>query len=74
MKNEFILASPKDDPAGVATTSDIISAFKAIAEKQARFISRGDDSGTHNKELIIWNKSIIVPQGKWYIEYGHVMG
>jgi len=74
MKNEFILAGPKEDPAGVETTSNIISAFKAIAEKQARFISRGDDSGTHNKELEIWHKSIIVPYGKWYIEYGHGMG
>ena len=74
MKNDFILAGPENDPAGVATTSNIISAFKAIAEKQAGFISRGDDSGTHNKELEIWHKSNIVPYGKWYIEYGHGMG
>jgi len=74
MKNDFILAGPKDDPVGVATIPGIINAFKAIAEKQARFISRGDDSGTHNKELEIWHKSNIEPYGRWYIEYGHGMG
>ena len=74
MKNDFILAGPKDDPAGVATIPDIGNAFKAIAEKQAGFISRGDDSGTHHKELQIWSKSNIEPYGKWYIEYGHGMG
>ena len=74
MKNDFILAGPKDDPAAVANIPGIINIFKAIAEKQARFISRGDDSGTHNKELEIWHKSNIEPYGKWYIEYGHGMG
>jgi len=74
MKNKFILVGPEADPANVVDSVDIISAFKAIAANQARFISRGDDSGTHKKELEIWQKSGIEPYGKWYIEYGHGMG
>jgi tungstate transport system substrate-binding protein len=74
MKNAFILAGPKADPAAVANFEDIVSAFKAIAGKQERFVSRGDDSGTHKKELEIWYESNIEPYGKWYIEYGQGMG
>ena len=74
MKNEFILTGPKNDPAGVTTVQDITNAFKAIARNRSKFVSRGDDSGTHKKELEIWNRSDIEPFGKWYIEYGHGMG
>ena len=74
MSNAFILAGPGDDPSGLTNTTNVVSAFKAIAAKQSRFISRGDDSGTHKKELEIWAKSNIEPYGKWYIEYGHGMG
>ena len=74
MKNEFILVGPASDLAGVAKRHDVIGAFKAIAEKKARFISRGDDSGTHKKELEIWDKSGIEPRGSWYFEYGFGMG
>lgn len=74
MKNEFILAGPENDPAGVTAVPDIIGAFRAIARNRSQFISRGDDSGTHKKELEIWNRSNIEPFGRWYIEYGHGMG
>ena len=73
MKNEFILVGPPGDPAGIATTPGIIDAFKAIARSQSLFISRGDDSGTHKKELEIWGRCNIDPYGKWYIEYGYGM-
>ncbi|MBT8440550.1 MAG: substrate-binding domain-containing protein [Gammaproteobacteria bacterium] len=74
MSNEFIVAGPANDPAGLSNSVDIISAFKAIASAQSRFISRGDDSGTHKKELEIWKKCNLEPYGKWYVEYGHGMG
>lgn len=74
MKNEFIIAGPKDDPAGIAQTTDVVTAFIRIADKQALFISRGDDSGTHKKELAIWKAAGIEPYGKWYFELGQGMG
>ena len=74
MKNEFVLVGPASDPAGVARHQDLIGAFEAIAANKALFISRGDDSGTHKKELEIWVKSGIEPYGSWYFEYGHGMG
>ena len=52
-----------------------MEAFKAISAKQAIFISRGDDSGTHKKELSIWKKAEVTPAGqKWYQETGQGMG
>jgi len=74
MSNEFILAGPEADPAGVAKMDSIARVFEAIAAMQQRFVSRGDDSGTHKKELEIWDGLNIEPHGKWYIEYGHGMG
>jgi tungstate transport system substrate-binding protein len=57
MHNDFIIIGPQDDPAGVANTADVYAGLKAIAAKQAEFISRGDDSGTHTKEQFLWGKS-----------------
>lgn len=57
MHNDFIIVGPKDDPAGVAQTTDVFAALKAIATHRAEFISRGDDSGTHTKEQFLWGKS-----------------
>ena len=57
MHNDFIIVGPKDDPAGVAQTTDVYAALKAIATHRAEFISRGDDSGTHTKEQFLWGKS-----------------
>jgi tungstate transport system substrate-binding protein len=73
MSNAYILAGPEDDPAGVTGKLNAASAFSAIAAKRAHFISRGDDSGTHRKELNLWDLASIVPYGKWYIEYGYGM-
>lgn len=74
MKNEFVLVGPGGDPAGIVGTGSIIVALQKIAEKKAVFVSRGDDSGTHKKELLAWEKAGIEPYGEWYIETGEGMG
>jgi tungstate transport system substrate-binding protein len=74
MHNDFIIVGPAGDPAGVKGKPSS-EALKAIAEKQAVFVSRGDDSGTHKKELSIWKKAEVTPSGsKWYQESGQGMG
>lgn len=54
MYNFFVLVGPKDDPAGVKDAADVAAAFKAIADSKSAFVSRGDGSGTHTKELALW--------------------
>ena len=56
--NYFVLCGPKDDPAGVKDAASVKDAFAAIAEQKAPFISRGDGSGTHTKELTLWPESL----------------
>lgn len=74
MYNDFIIVGPADDPAGIKGKS-VEEAFKTIHEKQATFVSRGDDSGTHKKELSIWESAGINPEeNKNYIETGQGMG
>jgi len=73
MHNDFVLVGPADDPAGIKG-QPVEAAFKAIAERKALFLSRGDESGTHKKELGIWEKAGISPAGEWYQETGTGMG
>jgi tungstate transport system substrate-binding protein len=73
MHNDFVIVGPADDPAGVKDRSSV-EAFKLIAAKEAPFISRGDDSGTHKKELSLWKEAGIDPAGKWRQESGQGMG
>ena len=74
MYNDFVLAGPADDPAHARSTS-AVQCFRAIADSKAPFISRGDDSGTHRKELSIWRSASLEPKGStWYIEAGVGMG
>lgn len=74
MHNDFILAGPSKDPAGIKGKS-AADALKAIAATQSVFISRGDDSGTHKKELSLWKEASVDPKGKpWYQESGQGMG
>ncbi|WP_160722477.1 substrate-binding domain-containing protein [Bacillus sp. USDA818B3_A] len=73
MYNDFVLAGPKENPAGVSG-EDIAAAFKKLAETKATFISRGDDSGTNKKELAIWTTANIKPAGDWYVSTGQGMG
>ena len=74
MHNDFVVVGPPDDPAGVADAGDAAEAMSRIADEKAPFASRGDDSGTHTKELSIWEKAGIEPKGSWYIETGQGMG
>ena len=74
MHNDFVLVGPPDDPAGVADAGDAAEALSRIADQKAPFASRGDDSGTHTKELSIWEKAGVEPKGSWYIETGQGMG
>ena len=75
MHNDFIIVGPEDDPAGVAATADALAAMRAIAQAEADFISRGDDSGTHKLELSLWEELGRDPVGEgWYAEAGQGMG
>lgn len=76
MYNDFIIVGPKDDPAKlkVQTPSDAVAAFKLISSSEAKFISRGDNSGTNTKELGLWKTAVVTPSGKWYISAGKGMG
>jgi tungstate transport system substrate-binding protein len=76
MYNDFVLIGPQDDPAGVAGT-DIIAALQTIKRKAAPFISRGDRSGTHIAEVMLWTDAgidIARDKGPWYKEIGQGMG
>lgn len=73
MYNDFVLVGPKENPADVSG-QDIKAAFKKIADTKGVFISRGDDSGTHKKELSIWQADTIKPEGEWYVSTGQGMG
>ncbi len=74
MYNDFIIVGPADDPAAIKGMDSAADAFTKIADAQAAFISRGDDSGTHTKELAIWEQAGIEPSGDWYISAGQGMG
>jgi tungstate transport system substrate-binding protein len=72
--NDFVIAGPKNDPAGIKSAVTGADAFRLVSEHQAPFVSRGDDSGTHKKELEIWKKAGLTPSGAWYVEAGQGMG
>lgn len=74
MHNDFVVVGPAADPAGIKGMASAPEAFAKIAEPEATFVSRGDTSGTHAKELGIWKKAEITPQGAWYLESGQGMG
>lgn len=74
MYNDFVVLGPPDDPARIAKAENGPAAFRAIAAKETPFISRGDESGTHQKEREIWKAAAIAPKGAWYVEAGQGMG
>lgn len=65
--NEFFIIGPKDDPAKIANATSAIDAYSKIAKSKSKFLSRGDNSGTHKKEISIWEMTGIKPSGEWYI-------
>ena len=77
MYNDFVLIGPKSDPAGIKGSKDITTALKAVREKAAPFVSRGDRSGTHAAEINLWKAAgveIEQAKGSWYREIGQGMG
>jgi tungstate transport system substrate-binding protein len=74
MFNDFVIVGPEDDPAGINGMGSATDAFASIADSGATFVSRGDNSGTHNKELAIWEAGSVDPGGDWYQETGSGMG
>jgi len=74
MYNDFIIIGPPSDPAGISGMESAAEAFARIAETESIFVSRGDESGTHNKELAIWKEAGIEPSGDWYQSAGQGMG
>lgn len=74
MYNDFIIVGPANDPAAVSKSHSGSDALARIADNAGLFISRGDDSGTNKKELLLWKDAGIKPQGIWYREAGQGMG
>ncbi|MFH1560304.1 MAG: substrate-binding domain-containing protein [Chloroflexota bacterium] len=74
MHNYFGIVGSPDDPAGIKGGKDAVLALERIAQAQALFVSRADDSGTHKMELSLWGKADIEPSGIWYQETGQGMG
>jgi len=73
MHNSYLIVGPPADPAKIKGLTSAVDAFTAIAGSESTFVSRGDESGTHTKELGYWKKAGITPQGAWYIETGQGM-
>ncbi len=74
MYNDFVVIGPEEDTLSIKGTKTLIEAFRKIAEGAGTFVSRGDKSGTHTKELSIWEKTGTTPSGqKWYLEVGQGM-
>ncbi len=76
MYNDFIIVGPPSDEASVKTKSpnNVVEGLKIIKLSNSKFISRGDDSGTHKKEIILWKTAGVIPEGKSYYSVGKGMG
>jgi tungstate transport system substrate-binding protein len=74
MYNDFLVVGPESDPAKIKGEARVVEAVKKIATAGARFVSRGDKSGTHLLEQALWKEAGITPGAPWYIESGQGMG
>ncbi len=74
MYNDFVIVGPQSDPAAVSGAGDAADALSRIAGNAARFVSRGDESGTHKRELNLWESAGGIPEADWYNEVGAGMG
>ncbi|MGB7947728.1 MAG: substrate-binding domain-containing protein [Candidatus Binatia bacterium] len=74
MYNDFVVIGPKEDPAKIKSATTALAAVKLIEQSKSLFVSRGDNSGTHNLEKSLWKQAGIQPKGDWYIEAGQGMG
>jgi tungstate transport system substrate-binding protein len=74
MHNDFIIVGPAGDPARIKGLTSAVDALKRIAESKATFVSRGDNSGTHQLEKKLWKEAKVSPAGAWYLQAGQGMG
>jgi tungstate transport system substrate-binding protein len=74
MYNDFLVVGPEPDPARLRGERSVVAAMKKLAAAQARFVSRGDKSGTHLLEQNLWKEAGVTPAAPWYIESGQGMG
>lgn len=76
MYNDFVFIGPKEDPAAIAAGQSAADALKRIGNAKPPFVSRGDDSGTHKKEIALWRAADLDPEsfGPWYHAVGAGMG
>lgn len=74
MINDFVVVGPPADPLKIKTMRRLAEAFRRLAEAKAPFVSRGDRSGTHLRELTLWQKAGVQPGGSWYIQTGQGQG
>jgi tungstate transport system substrate-binding protein len=74
MYNDFVVIGAEDDPAKIKGEKSALAALRKIAAAGARFVSRGDKSGTHVLEQALWKQAGVTPSGSWYIESGQGMG
>ncbi|MCX7423250.1 MAG: substrate-binding domain-containing protein [Planctomycetia bacterium] len=73
MHNDFVIVGPASDPAAIQGADSAIEAFRRIAVTESKFVSRGDESGTHAKELSIWKAAETSPHRGWYLRAGSGM-
>ena len=72
--NDFLIVGPRDDPAGVRQARNALDAMRRIATQGATFLSRGDESGTHERELALWREAGVQPEGERLVVAGAGMG
>ena len=73
MYNDFIVVGPKNDPARLREAKSAAQAMQRLPDSGQTFVSRGDDSGTHKKELLLWKAANVQPEGAWYLSAGQGM-
>lgn len=74
MHNDFLIVGPAGDPAGIRGMASAVEAVRRVAEAKAPFVSRGDNSGTHQLEKKLWQEANVEPAGAWYLQAGQGMG
>ena len=74
MHNDYVIVGPAEDPAKIKGMKSAVEALQRIAEAKATFVSRGDNSGTHQLEKKLWQEAKVSPSGAWYLSAGQGMG
>ena len=74
MYNDFVIVGPVTDPSGIIGSENVIQALRTIAAQKSLWYSRGDDSGTHKKEMSLWQETGLNPGGRWFQAVGQGMG